>query len=955
MDEIQYIGEHLWPGQIGHFAILLGFVTAILATISYLLGSLREDHSEEEGRSWKQIGRIGFGIHGLSVVLIMSLIFYVMINKYYEYNYVFAHVNEDLPFQFIFSAFWEGQEGSFLLWMFWHVVLGTILIFTAKRWESSVMFGLSLIEVFIMSMILGVYIGFGDDPFRLGSNPLLLLRDTMDAPIFQNADYLSLFKWTGLNPLLQNYCMTIHPPTLFLGFASTSIPFCFALAGLLKKDHTGWIQPVMPWALFSAGLLGIGILMGGAWAYEALTFGGYWAWDPVENMSLVPWIILVAGIHTNLIAKNTNYSIRSTYIFYLLTFIMIVYSTFLTRSGVLGETSVHAFTEMGLEWQLVSFIVFPLVLSIILFARAWKSIPAPKKEEGSASKEFWMFIGSLVLLFSAVMITVSTSLPVYNKIMQWFDPAFEGRVINDPVEHYNKYQLWIAVFIGLMTGLVQYLRWKEMNWAKYARKYLIHVGASALVATVLTVLTATWIETFTWQYTTLLWCGLFAFSANLDYLITIAKGNIKLAGSATAHMGFGIMILGVIASGLNQFHISSNPFAQRGLIDEERLGKNIMLFKGMPMFMSGYRVTYLDDEFEGNNRVYTLNFQKMSEEGDIEKEFNLYPTALYDNKVTKVAAYNPSTKHYLGRDVFTHIATIPRVEADAEYAREREDSLKYRDYLLRDDRAVPVYDTVIVRDSQVVRTYFLEVEELFQDDRHDGYEAQDGDLAVGLRLKMQDERRDTTFTAEPMVVLRGNLLYTYPVQVQDLSLKVKVDEKVLDRYLVPENQLQYDTLVFKIGDQRALSKFDISFRSFNREPSHPSYRPAEGDISVGAILDITNRETGEKNSAEPVYVIRDRQPFNLKDVVDEMGLHIQFVGLDPVAETLSVAIAEHELDRSTFPVELAYSPRTDFVVLEAIVFPGINFFWMGSILMMSGLLISMGVRIGDRRRQARMA
>ncbi|MEO1713231.1 MAG: cytochrome c assembly protein, partial [Bacteroidota bacterium] len=321
----------------------------------------------------------------------------------------------------------------------------------------------------------------------------------------------------------------------------------------------------------------------------------------------------------------------------------------------------------------------------------------------------------------------------------------------------------------------------------------------------------------------------------------------------------------------------------------------------------------------------------------------------------KVAAYNPSTKHYLGRDVFTHIATIPRVEADAEYAREREDSLKYRDYFLRDDRAVPVYDTVIVRDSQVVRTYFLEVEELFQDDRHEGYEAQDGDLAVGLRLKMQDERRDTTFTAEPMVVLRGNLLYTYPVQVQDLSLKVKVDETVLDRYLVPESQLQYDTLVFKIGDQRALSKFDISFRSFNREPSHPSYRPAEGDISVGAILDITNRETGEKNSAEPVYVIRDRQPFNLKDVVDEMGLHIQFVGLDPVAETLSVAIAEHELDRSTFPVELAYSPRTDFVVLEAIVFPGINFFWLGSILMMSGLLISMGVRIGDRRRQARMA
>lgn len=946
MDDIQYIGEHLLPGKVGHFAILFGFVAALFATIAFFLSTLREDHSAQEGRSWKQLGRIGFGLHGLMIVLIMSLIFYVMINKFYEYQYVFAHVNEDLPFQFIFSAFWEGQEGSFLLWMFWHVVLGGVLIFTAKRWEAPVLFGLSLIEVFIMSMILGIYVGFGDDPFRLGSNPMLLLRDTMDAPIFQNADYLSLIKGTGLNPLLQNYWMTIHPPTLFLGFASTSIPFCFALAGLLKKDHTGWIRPVLPWALFSAAILGIGILMGGAWAYEALSFGGYWAWDPVENMSLVPWIILVAGIHTNLIARNTSYSIRSTYIFYLLTFIMIVYSTFLTRSGVLGETSVHAFTEMGLEWQLVSFIVVPLLLGVYLLAINWQSIPAPQKEEGAASKEFWMFIGSLVLLFSAVMITASTSLPVYNKIMQWFNPAFEGRVINDPVEHYNKYQLWIGVFIGLMTGLVQYLRWKERNWSKYWKKYLTHTAIALAVATGLTLLVNTWLEVFTWQHTTLLFCGLFTFVANLDYLVTMAKGNIKMAGSATAHMGFGIMILGVIASGLNQFHISSNPFAQRGLIEEERLGRNIMLFKGMPMYMTGYRVTYLDDEFEGNNRVYTLNFQEINENGEVANEFNLHPTALYDNKVTKVAAYNPSTKHYLGKDIFTHIATIPRVEADAEYAREREDSLKYEDYRLRLDAPTTIYDTVMVRDSQVIRAYYLQVEEMFQNDRHEGYTPQDGDLAVGLKIAMQDEQKDTTFLAQPMVVLRGNLLYTYPVQVQDLSLKVKVDESILDRFLVPESQLKYDTLVFRQGEQQVLGDLNIHFRSFNRTPQHPSYIPAEGDISVSAILEITDQ--GQQYKAEPVYVIRDRQPFNLKDVVDELGLHVQFVGLDPVAETLSVAIAKHELDRNAFPIELAYSPRTDFIVLEAIVFPGINFFWVGSILMMVGLLISMAVRMRDK-------
>ena len=128
----------------------------------------------------------------------------------------------------------------------------------------------------------------------------------MDAPIFAKADYATVIKGQGLNPLLQNYWMTIHPPTLFLGFASTAVPFCYAVAGLWTGKHKEWLKPVLPWALFSGAILGTGILMGGAWAYEALSFGGYWAWDPVENMSLVPWLILIAGIHTNLISKNTG-------------------------------------------------------------------------------------------------------------------------------------------------------------------------------------------------------------------------------------------------------------------------------------------------------------------------------------------------------------------------------------------------------------------------------------------------------------------------------------------------------------------------------------------------------------------------------------------------------------------------------------------------------------------------
>jgi hypothetical protein len=151
---------------------------------------------------------------------------------------------------------------------------------TAKKWEPGVMTWLSMIQLVLVSMIAGVYFA---DNFRMGSSPFLLLRNSMDAPIFSNPNYLSMITGNGLNPLLQNYWMTIHPPTLFLGFASVSIPFCFAMSGLWQKEHAAWLKPVMPWTLFSTAILGTGILMGGAWAYEALSFGGYWAWDPCRK------------------------------------------------------------------------------------------------------------------------------------------------------------------------------------------------------------------------------------------------------------------------------------------------------------------------------------------------------------------------------------------------------------------------------------------------------------------------------------------------------------------------------------------------------------------------------------------------------------------------------------------------------------------------------------------------
>lgn len=934
MEEIQYIGEHLLPGQIGRMTIVLSFVASLLAAIAYYFAEQKKESQEATG--WLKMGRAGYIIHGFSVFTTIACIFYVMYFRMYEYQYAQLHVSDDLEMKYILSAFWEGQEGSFLLWMFWHVVLGFILIKVAKNWEAPVMSMLSLVQFFIGSMILGVYIF----ETKIGANPLMMLRDTMDIPLFAQADYVELLSGNGLNPLLQNYWMTIHPPTLFLGFASTTIPFCFAMAGLWNGKHNDMLKVSFPWALFSAAILGTGILMGGAWAYEALTFGGYWAWDPVENASLVPWILIVAGIHTHLVARATGHSIRSTYLFYILTFFFILYSTFLTRSGILGETSVHAFTEMGLENQLLFFILFFLFFPLVVFFIKQKSIPSIEKEEALASKEFWMFIGSLVLLFSACLITASTSLPVYNKIVELFDPTFEGYVIQDPVEHHNKYQLWIGVFIGLLSGLSQFFRFKEGNWGSVSKKYFTHLGVTLLISGVITFAAIQWINAYAWQYKILLFSGIFAVISNIDYLIAFIRGNMKVAGSVVSHIGFGLMIVGILASGLNKEHISTDPFTQRGLLNEEMLKRNVILFEGKPALLNGYEITYQRDSMIDRLRTYDINFKKLDQQGKVVEDFTVHPTAQFDNKLVKVAAYNPSTKHYLDKDIFSHIATLPKKEADREEAKRMEDSLNYRVIEVPIGNEMTLIDTLVLTDTTRINRFLVSVKAIIPNATHPDYEPKDKDLAMGARVTFQQLGQPETFEATPVAVLRNNLVYTYPVQINDLAFKVKLPPSFFDKVFATEMNLEYQNFNLKEGDIINFNGYEVKLEQVARDPKHPNYQPVKDDIAVGAILKVTENGAQKSDFVQPIYLIRNMNPMMIKDRLAAQGLHFQFTKIDPTTGEMSIGIAQSE-SNITYPIELATnSLRTDYIVFEAIIFPGINFFWVGSIMMMLGLTLS---------------
>jgi cytochrome c-type biogenesis protein CcmF len=200
-------------------------------------------------------------LHSLGVFGIIGVLFFILFNHYFEVHYVWQHSNKAMQMKYILSCFWEGQEGSFLLWTFWNMVLGNILMRTSRDWEFSTMTIVALVQVFLASMLLGVYVG----DVHIGSNPFLLLREHpefKDFPFVQKADYLSKLDGRGLNPLLQNYWMTIHPPTLFLGFSATLFPFAFAIAGIWRKQYREWITHALAWAFFGISILGTGFLMG---------------------------------------------------------------------------------------------------------------------------------------------------------------------------------------------------------------------------------------------------------------------------------------------------------------------------------------------------------------------------------------------------------------------------------------------------------------------------------------------------------------------------------------------------------------------------------------------------------------------------------------------------------------------------------------------------------------------
>jgi len=304
-------------GLLGNMAIVIGFVSAALAMISYFR-SIRQPRIVA-------FARTGFHVTVTMVFLASAALLILIVKHQFQFHYIWAYSSRELPLGLLMSTFYAGQEGSFLLWTLMVAIVGVVLLAYTQRHDSEreVMGVFTGILAFLLMLL-------------IVKNPFTLIEGGV-VP----AD------GRGLNPLLQNFWMQIHPPILFVGFAAMAPPFALAIGALMRRRYQDWVTSAMPWVIGGMLWLGLGIALGGFWAYETLGWGGWWGWDPVENASLIPWLIAVASIHTMITQRRTKGLVLTNFILTILAFVTVLYSTFLTRSGVLGDASVHSFVDPG--------------------------------------------------------------------------------------------------------------------------------------------------------------------------------------------------------------------------------------------------------------------------------------------------------------------------------------------------------------------------------------------------------------------------------------------------------------------------------------------------------------------------------------------------------------------------------------------------------------------------------
>jgi cytochrome c-type biogenesis protein CcmF len=517
--------------QIGEVALWIALLLAVWGAVLGFAGGRR-------GRGdWVlSAERSVYAVFGLLIVSSGAIIASFVRNEY-GYKYVAGYSNRELSLFYKITGLWAGQTGSLVFWALLLALFSSIVVFQNRRANREFMPYVSGTLLVVLSFFLGVVL-FASNPFQL-----------MD---FTPAD------GRGLNPQLQNYWMTIHPPTLYLGFTAFTVPFAFAISALLSgRLDTRWITTTRRWTLLAWFFLTNGIIFGMMWAYVELGWGGYWFWDPVENASLLPWLTGTAFLHSVMIQEKRGMLKLWNVLLILGTFLLSIFATFLTRSGLIE--SVHSFAQnLTISWIFLGFLSFLVIASASLVWWRRHSFAPENRLESAVSREGAFLLNNLV--FIAAMLTV-----LWGTMFPLISEGFTGTKITVGPPFFNRVNIPLGLLLLFLLGVGPVIAWRKATARNLVRNFSMPVGAALAAAAIL------WLTGVRHPYALLTFVlGAFTMTTIVVEFFkgTRARGRIEGEGFALAfvhlmernrrryggyvvHAGFVVMFMGFAGAAYN--------------------------------------------------------------------------------------------------------------------------------------------------------------------------------------------------------------------------------------------------------------------------------------------------------------------------------------------------------------------------------------------------------------------
>ena len=577
--------------QIGSFSLLLALALSVYSLVAGLVALLRRGPgSERLGETARRAGIATFATVVLAAVVLVTAAF----NDDFSIAYIFHHSNRDLPAPYKFATLWSGQEGSLL---FWSLLLASYgLVLRLRHKNDPRLFAHASVIIAGVQVFFLLLLNFAAHPFAV-----------MQGSLPQDGN--------GLNPLLQYPEMVIHPPMLYLGYVGFTVPFAFALAALVMRyPGEKWIHITRRWTMVTWGFLTCGIFLGAHWAYSVLGWGGYWGWDPVENASLMPWLTGTAFLHSVMMQeKRGMLKIWNMWLIFS-TFLLSIFGTFLTRSGVVS--SVHAFAQSSIGDWFVAFLAITFAVCVFFFVKNRSHLQSEHKLESLVSRESSFLFNNLLLLVACFTVLWGTLFPVLSEWVQ-------GTKVTVGPPFFNRVNVPVALLLLLFTAVGPLLAWRKTSVESLKRNFLwpaIGALATALLLTAFGM--RPWKDiSYLYSVMTISLSVLVALTVISEFvrggrvigrhtgqnlfasMVQLAHRNTRRYGGYIVHFGVIVIMIGFAGAAFNQEKEKEMGYGDKMAIGTYTLVCRSYTQEDKPNFASEWAII---DVFKGEKQIDTL-------------------------------------------------------------------------------------------------------------------------------------------------------------------------------------------------------------------------------------------------------------------------------------------------------------------------------------------------------------